>query len=54
MKTIVGVQEVQDIIDHLQDKHDAFLGTQGEVARQSFKNGLSWAIGSLEELIKNP
>jgi len=38
------------IIELLQDKHDAFLGTDGQKSRQSFKNGLSWAIETIETL----
>mgnify|MGYP003660906847 CR=1 FL=1 len=38
------------IIEQLQSKHDAFLGTKGEEQRQAFKDGLSWAIDVVETL----
>jgi hypothetical protein len=40
----------EKIIENLQSKHDAFLGTKGEKQRQSFKKGLSWAIDCIESL----
>ncbi len=40
----------EKIIEQLQSKHDAFLGTKGEEQRQAFKNGLSWAINTVETL----
>ena len=50
-KSVVSVDEIKHTIELLQSKHDAFMGTDGEQSRQSFKNGLSWAIGSFESLI---
>ncbi len=47
-----SVGDVKHTIGSLQSKHDAFLGTQGETSRRSFKSGLSWAIESLKNLIK--
>ena len=38
------------IIELLQDKHDAFLGMDGQKSRDDFKDGLSWAIGTIETL----
>jgi hypothetical protein len=38
------------IIEQLQSKHDAFLGTGGELSRQRFKDGLMWAINTVETL----
>ena len=40
------------IIEQLQSKHDAFLGTKGEEFRQALKNGLSWAIDTIETLVE--
>jgi hypothetical protein len=40
----------EKIIEQLQSKHDAFLGTDGELSRQIFKDGLSWAIDTVETL----
>jgi len=40
----------EKIIEQLQSKHDAFLGTEGELSRQRFKDGLSWAIDTVETL----
>ncbi len=40
----------EKIIEQLQSKHDAFLGTKGEEQRQAFKRGLSWAIDTVETL----
>ena len=40
----------EKIIEQLQSKHDAFLGTKGEEHRQAFKNGLAWAIDTIETL----
>ena len=40
----------EKIIEQLQSKHDAFLGTKGEQQRQAFKRGLSWAIDTVETL----
>ena len=40
----------EKIIEQLQSKRDAFLGTKGEAQRQAFKNGLSWAIDTVETL----
>ena len=40
------------IIELLQDKHDSFLGTEGQKARDDFKSGLSWAIDTLSTLTK--
>ena len=40
----------EKIIEQLQTKHDAFLGTKGEEYRQAFKNGLAWAIDTIETL----
>ena len=41
------------IIRLLKDKHDAFLGTEGQKSRDDFKNGLLWAIDTIETLTKN-
>jgi len=40
----------EKIIEQLQSKHDAFLGTEGELSRQRFKDGLMWAIDTIETL----
>ena len=40
----------EKIIEQLQRKHDGFLGTKGELSRQSIKDGLRWAIGTIETL----
>ena len=40
----------EKIIEQLQNKHDSFLGTKGEEHRQKFKNGLAWAIDTVETL----
>ena len=40
----------ENIIEQLQSKHDAYLGTKGEENRQAFKNGLAWAIDTIETL----
>ena len=40
----------EKIIEQLQSKHDAFLGTKCKEQRQAFKNGLSWAIDTIETL----
>jgi hypothetical protein len=40
----------EKIIEQLQSKHDSFLGTKGEEHRQAFKNGLAWAIDTVETL----
>jgi len=40
----------EKIIEQLQSKHDAFLGTKGELSRQGFKDGLLWAIDTIETL----
>ena len=40
----------EKIIEQLQDKHDAFLGTEGELSRQRFKDGLMWAIDTIKTL----
>ena len=40
----------EKIIEQLQNKHDAFLGTNGELSRQRFKDGLEWAIDTVETL----
>ena len=40
----------EKIIEQLQSKHDAFLGTKGELSRQRFKDGLMWAIDTIETL----
>tara|TARA_R110000782_G_scaffold78088_1_gene154528 strand:+ start:270 stop:482 length:213 start_codon:yes stop_codon:yes gene_type:complete len=40
----------EKIIEQLQSKHDAFLGTKGKEQRQAFKSGLSWAIDTVETL----
>jgi len=42
----------EKIIEQLQSKHDAFLGTAGELSRQRFKDGLSWASDTVETLTK--
>ena len=47
----VSVEDVKHTIELLQSKHDAFLGTEGEASRQAFKDGLSWAIGSIEMIL---
>ena len=36
------------IVRLLKEKHDAWLGTEGEAERQNFKSGLNWAIGTIE------
>ncbi len=47
-------KELNDkIIRHLKDKHDAFLGTEGQKSRDDFKNGLSWAINTIETLTRD-
>lgn len=38
------------IIYNLQSKHDSFLGVDGEQLRQSFKDGLLWAIDTIETM----
>ena len=43
---IIGILE--NMRANLQGKHDAFLGTRGEIPRKNFKLGLSWAIDSIE------
>jgi hypothetical protein len=40
----------EKIIEQLQSKHDAFLGTNGELSRQRFKDGLMYAIDTIETL----
>ena len=40
----------EKIIEQLQSKHDAFLGTKSEEQRQAFNDGLSWAIDTVETL----
>jgi hypothetical protein len=39
---------MEKLIRLLQSKHDNFIGTQGELVREEFKNGLAWAISSAE------
>ena len=46
---IIGILE--NMRANLQGKHDAFLGTEGEIPRKNFKLGLSWAISSIEDSI---
>jgi len=45
--------EMKLSISNLKDKQKAFLGTKGEVSRQSFKNGLGWVIESMETIQEN-
>ncbi len=40
----------EKITEQLKSKRDAFLGTKGEEHRQAFKNGLAWAIDTVETL----
>jgi len=40
----------EKIIEQLQSKHDTFLGKEGELSRQRFKDGLMWAIDTVETL----
>ena len=47
-------EQIIDMLDkairNIEYKHKSFLGTEGEVARRSFKLGLQWGISSLETL----
>ena len=43
--------EIQSAIEDLESKRNSFLGTEGELARQSFKCGLGWAITSFEMIL---
>jgi len=44
------LERIDNVIKSLQSKHDAWLGQDGQLARDSFKGGLSWAISSIETL----
>jgi len=48
---------IEELIKHLQDKHDAFIGNQKDqitsAEAKGFKQGLSWAIESAETMIRN-
>ena len=48
---------IEELIKHLQEKHDAFIGSlkdEGTVANsKGFKQGLAWAIESAETIIRN-
>lgn len=41
------------IIELLKDKHDAWLGQDGQKARDDFKDGLMYAIGTIESCTEN-
>ena len=43
-------EEVDRIIKDLTFKRDKYIGFDGEEKRQAFKDGLSWAIESIEQL----
>jgi len=48
---------IEKLIKHLQNKHNAFIGSQKDQVRSSeakgFKQGLEWAIESAETMIRN-
>jgi len=44
---------IDRMIQNTKSKHDAFLGSRGQENRDSFKNGLSWSIESMEQLLKD-
>ena len=48
---------IEELIKHLQDKHDAFIGNQKDqitsAEAKGFKQGLAWAIESAETMIRN-
>jgi hypothetical protein len=48
---------IEELIKHLQEKHDAFIGSLKDketVANsKGFKQGLAWAIESAETIIRN-
>lgn len=46
----ISVKEIEQIIDNLQSKHDSWLGHDGQIGRDNFKSGLSWAIESFQTL----
>ncbi len=41
------------IVRLLKDKHDKFLGTEGQKSRDDFKAGLMWAIGTIKTCTEN-
>ena len=41
------------IIEQLKMKHDAWLGHEGQESRDEFKQGLAWAIDTIETLTQD-
>lgn len=46
------IKLLKNIERYLQSKHDVFLGTQGQEARDAFKNGLDWSIDTIKVKIR--
>ena len=51
MKTTEALND--KILRLLKDKHDAYLGTEGQKSRDDFKAGLSWAMETIETLTRD-